>query len=290
MGTLVIMHYPAFYNHSRVDHTYVVCGTKKKAWSCWGGKAGGKALRMGTGSTARADAIAQPNERAGIKCYAVTGVCHQAANRVAFPAGIIALGARGYGLSESIFGTYGRPSGPLGTCRSPFDQHDDVTGDTVECAEPEEEPQVQQPSAIPGQTGSSQSERDYIDSVLRIYDMSRVNLDVRLSDDDREEFDVQLFLNKVRYNLAGKAGSLGLLEEIYRGFDKPRIEYENMFARNEITASAFAVELNRQTLAFQEKMAGAVAPEQYEALFNLKPGEFEVLVDPDFVEQVYEKR
>src|SRR5438270_1164190 len=137
MGTLVAMHYPTKLAFGAADHTYVMCGTGGTAWGCWGGKTGGTVLRSGSGSTSQADAIAEPNERAGITCYLINGVCHQAANRILFPAGIFVTGARGYGVSSALFGPYGRPRGPLGTCSAPFNQHTGVTGDLPACATPE---------------------------------------------------------------------------------------------------------------------------------------------------------
>jgi hypothetical protein len=99
MGALVVMRYSTKMYAGLADHTYVMCGTGRKAWSCWGGKTGGTELRRGPGSTKRANAIAQQDERAGIMCYLINGVCHQAANRILYPAGILVTGARGYGVS-----------------------------------------------------------------------------------------------------------------------------------------------------------------------------------------------
>jgi hypothetical protein len=135
MGTLVVMHYPTSLFANLADHTYVKCGTGGKAWSCWGGKTGGDELRRANGSTKQADAIAGSDERAGITCYLINGVCHQAANRILFAAGITVKGARGYDVSEALFGTYGRPRGPFGLCRAPFNQHTDVTGDLPQCVD-----------------------------------------------------------------------------------------------------------------------------------------------------------
>jgi len=135
MGKLVVMCYSTSLFANLADHTYVKCGTGGRAWGCWGGKTGGTELRRGTGSTKRADAIAEADERARIKCYLINGVCHQAANRILFPAGITVRGARGYDVSEALFGTYGRPRGPFGTCRSPFHKHAGITGDLPECVE-----------------------------------------------------------------------------------------------------------------------------------------------------------
>ena len=81
MGDLVAMAYPTKLFANLADHTYVMCGTGGKAWACWGGKTGGTELRRATGSTQRADEIAEPDEHAGITCYLINGVCHQAANR-----------------------------------------------------------------------------------------------------------------------------------------------------------------------------------------------------------------
>ncbi len=129
------MCYPTKLFANLADHTYIKSGTGRKAWGCWGGKSGGTELRGGTGSTKRAEALAEPNERAGIKCYLINGVCHQSASRILFPAGITVRGARGYDVSEALFGTYGRPRGPTGTCLSPFHKHADVTGDLLGCVE-----------------------------------------------------------------------------------------------------------------------------------------------------------
>src|SRR5215470_17682530 len=106
MGTLVAMRYPTVLALGAADHTYVRCGTGGKAWGCWGGKTGGSFLRSGPGSTNRADAIAEPNEHAGVTCYLVNGVCHQAANRILLPAAITVTGARGYSVSTAMYGVY----------------------------------------------------------------------------------------------------------------------------------------------------------------------------------------
>ena len=83
-------------------------------WGCWGRSAGGTALSgaSGSGSSATADCLSQVNSRAGIS-YAVTGVCHQTANRILDPAQCLVSAARGYGVSRMIYGTYGLASAGL---------------------------------------------------------------------------------------------------------------------------------------------------------------------------------
>lgn len=261
MGTLLIRRIPAFFNQNKADHTYVECGTGRRAWSCWGRKAGGRALTVGSGSTVRADTIAEPNERGGITCYAINGVCHQAANRIAFPAGILCIGARGYGLSETIFGPYGRPNGPLGRCQAPFNQHPGITGDLQECFEPQDVNRVQQPSTLAASPTSAESQ-------------------------ERTELGVRLFMNKAQFNL-GPSAPQAILEGEFRDFDKARLEIENAFLNRHLSASLFSIRLNDETVEFQQRLADRLNASQYERLFDLKPGEWTVLTDPDLAEQVY---
>jgi hypothetical protein len=124
MGTLVAKCYPTKLFLKSADHTYVECSSGIKNWGCWGGKKNGKYLTSGEGSTKRANAIAEPNEKAGIKRYLIDGVCHQSANRILLPARILVSQAKGYRLSSSVFGTYGK---------SLFNQHTDISGDLPEC-------------------------------------------------------------------------------------------------------------------------------------------------------------
>jgi len=58
-------------------------------------------------------------------------VCHQAANRILLPAWILVSGARGYSISQTLFGTYGRVG--VWPCSSPFRQYSGVSGDLPAC-------------------------------------------------------------------------------------------------------------------------------------------------------------
>jgi len=88
------------------DHTYVE-SSHGHVWKCHGRYAGGTSICKGTGNTAQADCLSQPNSDAGIK-YLGTGVCHQIANRILHPAAVFVSGARGYRASVFIYGTYGK--------------------------------------------------------------------------------------------------------------------------------------------------------------------------------------
>lgn len=98
------------------DHTYVT-SSEGHVWSCFGRGHGGKQICSGIGNIDQADCLSKPDSKAGI-VYAVTGVCHQAANRILYPSGKTVSAARGYRWSVFAYGTYGKD--PLtGTSYSP---------------------------------------------------------------------------------------------------------------------------------------------------------------------------
>jgi hypothetical protein len=284
VGTLVVRHYPTSLFANLADHTYVKCGTGAKAWGCWGGKTGGTALRHGAGSTRRANAIARRNERAGIKCYLVNGVCHQAANRILLPAGITARGVRGYEVSEALFGVYGRPRGAFGRCRAPFDQHPGVTGDLPECAG----------LARAGRTlsaGERRAERRYLRGVLALYRRAerRLRSARGLVGPDLEDFLVELFMRQVRFRL-GRAldrPAARKLRDIRASTERSRLQLEEWFAREALTAGEFAAAFNTETILFQDAVAGVLTARQYRALFGLRRGETVILADPRIVRRAY---
>jgi hypothetical protein len=95
------------------DHVYVTstCGLQ---WGCFGRDSGGYPLVTGTGSSILGDCLSNPigwvgpiPMYAGI-WYAVTGVCHQAANRILYAANQTTVsGCRGWALTLSTYGIYG---------------------------------------------------------------------------------------------------------------------------------------------------------------------------------------
>ena len=103
------------------DHTYVKAGLIPVG--CFGRCRGGRRINEGRGDFLWAMAIAGPDGTAALE-YAVIGVCHQAANRVLFPAGEFVSGARGYRLSVRRWGIYGsepwNPFAPLENAIRPW--------------------------------------------------------------------------------------------------------------------------------------------------------------------------
>ncbi len=297
MGALVIMRYATKLFANLADHTYVRCGSGGKAWSCWGGKTGGTELRRGMGSTKQANAIAEPNERARISCYLINGVCHQAANRILFPAGITVRGARGYDVSEALFGTYGRPRGPFGSCASPFDQHNGVTGDLPQCADtmPARAPRQGQRTRVVRSLRARRDEQKYIRGVLAIYrqaePLTRASVR-RMAGPDLEGFHLKLFMHKVEYNLrSGLGKSLSRkLQDVRLSAERSRMKIEDWFCHREMKAREFVQAFNKETILFQEAAAGVLKAKQYKALFGLEPGDNVILADPRIVRRVLRNR
>src|ERR1019366_4545285 len=284
MGILVAMHYPTELARGAADHTYVRCSTGGKAWSCWGSKTGGSFLRSGSGSTNQADAIAEPNERAGVTCYLVNGVCHQAANRILFPAGIFVTGARGYGVSSAIYGPYGRPTGALGTCKAPFNHHAGITGDLPECVVP--------PLVTGTEETQSSKEREYFKSVSRAYGKAKLRLQsTRREGTSLVKFMVQLFDYQIEYRLGDGFNKrrLDRLLKIRASDERYRIQLETEFTKGKMKVNEFVAKSDLLAISFQKEVAGVTEPDEYEALFNLKYGEYIVLADPTIVAKAYPK-
>ena len=290
MGTLIAMAYHSKLFANQADHTYVKCGTGKKAWGCWGGKTGGKEIRRGTGSTKRANSIAQPNERAGIKCYLVNGVCHQAANRILLPAGVLVTNARGYSISESLFGPYGRVG--HWPCKAPFKKYENVTGDLPACVEKKSAKAARLAmSTSAALTAADKLEFNYIKGVLKIYgDAEQMMKQKSIGPGDAEDFHLTLFMHMAEFNL----GSLldrrltTRLKQVRRKIERVRVKVETAFAEDEMPAREFVEDFNKTTLAFQDEMANAMTPAQYKTLFGLNPAERVILADQRIIKGIFD--
>lgn len=276
------MAYPTTLFAKQADHTYVKCGTGKKAWSCWGGKKGGSELRRGTGSTKRADKIAQPDEKAGIKCYLINGVCHQAANRILLPAGITVRGARGYSVSEALFGTYGRVG--YWPCKSPFNQYPSETEDLPECIG------TSVTTELRVRTSQDKFDWQYINGVLGIYSEAQNMMKAKtVAPDEAQSFHLKLFMYMAEFNLGPMLDKTlaNKLKQVRNKIEKVRAKAEAAFANEKMDAREFVDAFNKATIDFQDEMASVMKPAQYETLFDLKPGDHVILADQNIVSKVF---
>lgn len=290
MGTLIGMAYPTALFANQADHTYVKCGAGRKAWGCWGGKTGGHGVRRGTGSTKRANCIAKPDEKAGIKCYLVNGVCHQAANRVLLPAGITVRGARGYTISEALFGTYGRVG--VWLCQSPFGKCPTVKGDLPECTKKAVK-RTAKAVELDALRAPDKLDWHYIQGVLKIYDEATPMFKAEsVNASEATALHVRLFMYMAEFHLGPMLDKtlLKRLKKVRSNTEKARLKIERPFAEGEADADAFVAAFDRITLDFQDEMANAMTAEQYLTLFDLRPDERVVLADQNIVSKVFKRR
>lgn len=284
MGTLVAWHYPTNLLARLADHTYVTCKNRGAAWGCWGGKTGGKILRQAAGSTKRANAIAEPDERANITCYLVNGVCHQAANRVLLPAGITVRGAKGYWVSEALYGPFGRPRGFLGLCKAPFHKHAGVKGDLAACTRVAGEGEEGKGKGGK-EPGGPSGMKSYLKKVSSRY--SKIDRQIaadKLDDEEAISFQMDLFelLLELRLGSDLRKSSEGeALMSIRRGVEKRRGELEVDFFHGDLGVREFLDAYNELTVDFQAKVAEVLSEKRYREFFDLPPDEPVVLGDPE---------
>ena len=289
MGTLTVKAYPTRMAAYLADHTYVECANGGRGWACFGGKTGGHVIRSGTGSTVRADAIATPNEQAGLACYLINGVCHQAANRILLAAGITVEGARGYGVSHAMFGVYGRVG--VWPCSSPFNKHETVTGDLPACED-------RGLDAVPDwrpKTADDQAEVDYLRSTLAIYEAHAALLETEgrpIADGEEtrlgevQAFHLQLFEHMLDFKLGPDLDQGDLrrrLLEIRRGIEDRQLDIDRQHANDELTGPGLADAVDGLARELQGAVAQETTDAQYGRLFGLSKDEVLGVADPDIV-------
>jgi hypothetical protein len=293
MGTLVAWHYPTAVLLKLADHTYVTCGNGGKAWGCWGGTSGGSPLRQGNGSTVRADAIAEPDGRANIKCYLVNGVCHQAANRILSPARIIVLGARGYWISEALFGSYGRPRGFLGFCSAPFYQHPDLTGDLAECGGPTQPMELHEPG-VDEQTVATPALAAYLSRVSSAYrEITPLVATESIDDEGITSFQMTLFHLMTEFKLGSHFPASPQGRELIsqrQWLEERRRAIEADFLQERIGVQRFVQVMNELTIEFQQRSHRVLTADQYRVLYELPPEEKVVVGDPQVAQAAYPER
>lgn len=99
------------------DHTYAIATNAQGAqliWRCGGDYEGGHSLGKGKGNADLCDCLScrtcdEEKELGGLARirYAIDGVCHQAANRILYPAAMEVTKARAYAVSHHLYGRLG---------------------------------------------------------------------------------------------------------------------------------------------------------------------------------------
>jgi hypothetical protein len=291
MGTLIGKAYPTKIALNLADHTYVECGTGAVGWGCWGGKIGGREIVRGTGSTNQANTIAASNERAGITCYAINGVCHQAANRILWPSRTLVSAASGYWVSSSLYGTYGQENKNwLHVCEAPFDQHNNISGDLPACTDAV----MHTPSSaflsedhMRFTDADRSAEKDFAEAAMSLYTQMRV-LDAE-DTNGHINYQIEHFSLQSQFRLGEiYDGELDLtLRNLRADIEKERLELNQAYAENKIDIKQFAEDFNKLTIKFQDHMAETLKPEHYRSYFCLERSERIILLDPEIIDKIH---
>ena len=279
MGRLVIKAYPTKMAIGLADHTYVECGTGRVGWKCFGGKTGGHALESESGSTKRADAIAEPDEHSGLNCYMVNGVCHQAANRIWTAAGITVEGARGYGVSRGMFSVYGRVG--VWPCKSPFDAHAGVKGDLAACVGGDADTDATEAN---GMSESQAADAALASSLLGLYqaNSSLFDLDTQPALEEIEAFHLQLFATLLDLRLGPLAeDQRDQLLAVRRSIEQRHLEIDSRHAAGSLDGLELAAAVDELAVDLQRQMASEMSDEQYQSLFELPKDELVSVAELD---------
>lgn len=274
MGILIAKAYPTNYFLRAADHTYVTCGTGMKSWGCWGGKKGGKIINQGVGSTKRADAIAQPNEKAGIKRYLIDGVCHQAANRILIPAKILVSDARGYKLSTAVFGTYGRGD---------FDTFENIFGDLDECMSGLEISKIETPLE------QDVLDREIITANFRIYQKYKnINYLESLSFEEISkkfiDINMEIFSEEIKILSHNNIQNRKLMD-LAKAKQKLELKlFKENFSLLESNDISHIKEIDRAIQQFQEDVGDILNDSEYEQILGLKRDERITLINPEAID------
>jgi hypothetical protein len=270
------------------DHTYVKSDNPPYSWPCWGRDTGGKAICSGKGDATLANCISQSNSHAGI-IYSITGVCHQTANRILYPAQVLVSKANGYGVSHLTYGTYGLEPPMVET----FDERleDCHKKCNISHSKPLENRKMN------GSSSTEDPEQAYLRKVMEIY-AEALN---KSTDKDKnapiaetelisiQERDFRLMM-ELRF---GNAMEPNLTNQVLKQkFDllKQKNKIDRNFLGDDISVERYAQEGNELITETLRQIAETIGNEQFKTLFGISPpkGTF-VLIDPAIVAKTYKE-
>lgn len=263
------------------DHTYVT-SSDGHAWPCWGRSAGGHSICAAGGASARANCLSQSNSHAGI-VYAISGVCHQTANRILHPANVIVSAAGGYWASVLLYGTYGTNglawlieweirkkrcagiSGDLVADTKVLSFSDQETGEAMP-----EDPALQ----------------NYLEKVNQLYS-ARVKVMAFTDVDEEEKTDLlgQELELMVDYRLGAAAPDIASLRDAQMKTLAEKGVLDQKLISKELTTMEYVQEVNSLVNHLLGHSIELLGEKNYRQLFGVVPGESVELIDRDILAQ-----
>lgn len=255
------------------DHTYVT-SSDGYAWPCWGRQSGGRMICSGTGSSNQANCISQTDSYAGI-IYGVTGVCHQTANRILYPARVVVSNASGYWASIILYGTYGTSNLPaLVEWEARKARCSTVSGDMGTTAQ----------AAAPKSAPVDEALRDYLDKVDAIYAKHTRTITLAAPPPGTTEIDflAQELELLVDYRLGTEkaVNKVAALRDLQADVLREKQGYDQALISKKLTTEQYAQKVNGLMAKLMEKSAALLGKDAHTKLFGIAPGVSFGIVDP----------
>jgi len=268
------------------DHTYVT-SSDGYVWPCWGRSSGGRLISSGQGSSAQANCLSQSDSHAGI-IYGVTGVCHQTANRVLWPARITVSKASGYWASTLLYGVYGTSTIPSLIEWEARKAHcSKVTGDRAAAAPLR--PSLIKAAARPV-TPQSEEERVFLDKINELYTPHMKTMTVAaITEMKAPEFLAKELDLIADYKLAAAKDpkQITALQKIQGDVLKEKEHLVLALNNRKITGEEYAQKVNDLFVSMLNKCSQTVSEEHYVKLFDMKPGITFGIVDPKIMAKLH---
>ncbi|WP_272513968.1 hypothetical protein [Bacillus cereus] len=241
------------------DHTYVK-SNDGCTWPCFGRSTCGHEICSGSGDSQKCNELAGPDSHAEIK-YSITGVCHQAANRILIPTGQTVKEAGYYSLSTSVYGIYGTDANEF------FDKHHIKPLDF----------EIYNNSA---------DEIELIKNVQNLYLFSNEDCN---NTDSPIDLLVKEFELSVQYKLNNSVSNalMGGLKKMLKNFHIKKEELANDLNSQKLTPKEYADEINKEILVMLSSFSKKLTTEEFKKIFGLMPGEQINLVDPEIMAKEY---
>ncbi|MFO1431151.1 MAG: hypothetical protein U1F76_13595 [Candidatus Competibacteraceae bacterium] len=258
------------------DHTYVR-SDDGYVWGCWDGSDGGQPICLGEGSSAQADCISQPNSHAGL-IYGVTGVCHQTANRILYPARVTVSQAEGYGASCIAYGTFGKDAYVFFAGRLPQCQvmRSDRAVQPSESVSDLEKKVIKQ----------DEKEAAYVRKVLALYEpgvLGKATLTEAIPHLLNRELELTAEY-KFDGNLPGN--KVNSMQSAQRDFLKEKEQINQALYAHQVSHEQFVEKVNGLVREFLRQCEQILTKEEFKVMFNMEVGTRFNLVDPEIAAEV----
>lgn len=276
---------------SDADHTYV-SDDSGQSWPCWGRSSGGRQISTGPGSSAQANCLSQTDSHAGI-LYGLTGVCHQTANRILYPARVIVSEAGGYWVSTLLYGTFGTSTLPSLVEWQARKARCGLPGGRTTPASPGPRPSGSQPrsggpSSSPREARKARapSSKAYVRSInaIHLQHLRGIRLDLLGSPAGGNflEEELKLMMDfRLGRDLRPAKGRRVLTAQAAMTRRKGKLD-SSLIARS-LAPEQYARELNQLVMECLERCLRVLGSELYERLFDLRPTASLNLLDPEIL-------